>query len=126
MMPGASEPPVIGKTQLCTLFPRHKLTPEDLFSKIIPQSIEMRRGWWSNKGPLSGFPLIAEAALRLLSMHATSCAPERNWSQWGLLYSKMRANLSLDVGEKMIFIKGNSGMGGNAGDDVEVLLDVLS
>jgi hypothetical protein len=28
--------------------------------------------------------------VRLLSMHATSCASERNWSLWGSLYTQAR------------------------------------
>jgi hypothetical protein len=27
-------------------------------------------------------PVLSKAALRLMALHATSCGPERNWSQW--------------------------------------------
>lgn len=54
-------------------------------------------------------------------MHATSCAPERNWSQWGLLFTKLRANLSLERGEKIIYIKGNSDTSHDTEDEEVVL-----
>jgi hypothetical protein len=38
-------------------------------------------------------------------MHATSCAAERNWSVWGLLYAKLRSRLLL--ANAMPFVKAN-------------------
>ena len=40
-------------------------------------SIESRKKWWNLD---KAFPLLSRAAERLLSMHATTCATERNWS----------------------------------------------
>eukprot|EP00798_Chlamydomonas_sp_ICE-L_P017606 gene17606-23939_t len=45
--------------------------------------------------------------VRLLSLHASSCAAERNWSTWGRMYTKLRSNLSHQMAEKLIFIKSN-------------------
>lgn len=50
---------------------------------------------------------MAEAAVRLLSMHLTSCSAERNWSAWGLAYQKARASMAIERAEKLIYIKTN-------------------
>ena len=44
------------------------------------------------------------AAMRVLSLHATSCAPERNWSVLGQLYRKNRSKLGISRAEKMVFV----------------------
>jgi hypothetical protein len=50
----------------------------------------------------------ALAARRLLSIHTTSCASERNWSFWGYIHSKARNCLSIECAEKLEYIKQNS------------------
>ena len=60
----------------------------------------MRRKWWSSS---QEFPLLSQAANRLLSMHATTCATERNWSTWGRLYTKSRNRLNLSKAEKLVY-----------------------
>jgi hypothetical protein len=42
-----------------------------------------------------------------LSLHASSCSAERNWSAWGRSFVPLRNRLSHAVAEKMIFVKGN-------------------
>ena len=42
--------------------------------------------------------------MRVLSLHATSCAPERNWSLLGQLYRKNRSRLAISRAEKMVFV----------------------
>ena len=70
-------------------------------------SINVRRGLWSGNGPLGkSFPVIAYAARRVLSLHATSCAPERNWSHWGRLNRKDRSSLGIKRAEQLIFVSG--------------------
>ena len=64
-----------------------------------------RRNWWV--GARQHFPLLAQVAVRVLGMHATTCAAERNWSLWGRTYAKGRSALLVDTAEKVIFIKGN-------------------
>ena len=63
-------------------------------------SASMRRKWWSSS---QEFPLLSQAANRLLSMHATTCATERNWSTWGRLYTKSRNRLNLSKAEKLVY-----------------------
>jgi hypothetical protein len=36
------------------------------------------------------YPTLAGIAITYMSVHATACAPERNWSKWGALYAKNR------------------------------------
>jgi hypothetical protein len=51
------------------------------------------------------FPWMATAAPGLLSLHATSCAAERIWSKWGLVFNgKLRNGLDVQRAAKMIFI----------------------
>jgi hypothetical protein len=71
----------------------------------IIQPLKTRLGWWDEGG--KRWPLLAVAARRLLPRHATSCAPERNWSQWGLTYTPLRNKLGVEKAEKLIFIAGN-------------------
>lgn len=79
-----------------------------------------RRNWWASQ---SHFPQLAKAAMRLLSMHTTSCACERNWSLWGQLYTKARSSLGIARAEKLIFIKGNDKA--YTARDIEVVLETL-
>ncbi len=57
--------------------------------------------------PGSRFPLLSMVAVRVLSMHTTSCACERNWSLWGRVFAKGRSSLLIATAEKVIFVKGN-------------------
>ena len=50
---------------------------------------------WSNS-MVSTYPLLTDVALRLLSMHATSCSAERNWSGWRYLCRDNRRHLLLE------------------------------
>lgn len=53
------------------------------------------------------FPALAGVAVRLLCMHS-ACASERNWSAWGLMYSKLRSRLTLERARKLIYVRCNS------------------
>lgn len=68
--------------------------------------ISKRRNFWLCTAKPK-FPLTTVAAARLLSMHATTAAAERNWSAWGRNYTDLRNRLSKDRAEKLIFIKAN-------------------
>ncbi len=50
------------------------------------------------------YKALAVAAMRVLSLHATSCAPERNWSVLGQLYRKNRSRLGISRADKMVFV----------------------
>ena len=84
------------------------------------QPAQARRNWWSHG---TDFPQLRQAALRLLSMHTTSCASERNWSIWGSIYVKSRNRLAVSRAEKLVFIRGNSSV--YSAQDVEVLLKLI-
>ena len=65
----------------------------------------VRRAVWSPKGRLGkDYPVLSNPMRRLLSLHATSAAPERNWSQWGNMYRKNRSSLSLTRAEKLVAV----------------------
>lgn len=51
------------------------------------------------------FPDLAVVAIKLLSMHVTSCAAERNLSQFGRLYDKLSSRRSVERADKMVFVK---------------------
>ena len=54
------------------------------------------KGLWPKSAKLS--------ALCSSCIHATSCAPERNWSVLGQLYRKNRSRLGISRAEKMVFV----------------------
>jgi hAT family C-terminal dimerisation region len=80
----------------------------------------------SNVAADAGFPLLAKAAAKLLSCHATSCATERNWSLWGNVYVKARCRLALDRAKKLISIRQNSGASVDKESDEEITLKLLA
>lgn len=65
-----------------------------------------RRPLWTGKAAPS-FPLFAKAAAKLLSVHATTAAAERNWSAWGQHYQSNRNQLAVQRAKKLVFIKAN-------------------
>lgn len=54
---------------------------------------EMRMGVWEVQ-MRHKFPNLTVAALRILGLHPTSCASERNWSAWRAMYRHNRLRLS--------------------------------
>ena len=86
-------------------------------------SNESRRFFWEEYA-CKVYPLMAKAAVRLLSMHVTTCASERNWSIWGKVFSKDRNRLGLTLGEQIVFIRGNL-KGGCSDSDEVVLADLF-
>jgi hypothetical protein len=91
--------------------------------EVIVPSIEKRREFWKQYATRE-FPLLAKAAERLLNMHVTTCASERNWSVWGKVYSKDRNRLSISLGEQIVFLRGALGTPGSA-EKEEMLLAEL-
>ncbi len=57
--------------------------------------------------------------------HVTTCAAERNWSAWGLVYTKTRNRLGIERAEKLVFIAGNKGSAKQRADE-EVVMQLLS
>ena len=63
------------------------------------------RAVWLPQGILgTEYKALAAAARRVLSLHATSCAPERYWSVLGQLYRKNRSSLGISRAENMVFV----------------------
>lgn len=116
--------------RLAELCPRLVKRHDDGKGRVIVASTEERVNFWQHwaskdgRDGKDGFPLVASAAVRLLSMHTTSAASERNWSIWGQLYTKCRTHLALGRAEKLVYIKGNSQQG-TVGDDEEITLSML-
>ena len=73
---------------------------------VMPRSPTYSRAFWQIKAS-NHFPKLAFAANKLLSAHTTTAAAERNWSAWGRTYDNLRASLSLDTAEKLIYVKAN-------------------
>jgi hypothetical protein len=75
--------------------------------KLVPT--EKRRLVWTSQ-LAKKYPLLAKVADRVLSLHATSCAPERNWSKWRWVYRENRSRLLLERAEKMIFVSSHAAL----------------
>lgn len=89
-------------------------------------SMVARRTFWAEKAQ-PHVPILSAAAIRLLSLHVTTAAAERNWSAWGNTFTSARAALGLDRAQKMIFIKENmeSDASANSTDALVALSHIL-
>ena len=67
--------------------------------------VSTRKNFWINLAGKRGYPNLAVAAERLLSLHVTTAAAERNWSAWGRLYTAQRASLGLDKARRLVAIR---------------------
>jgi hypothetical protein len=104
--------PLLQFDSLYKVCSRRTETVDGARTKVVLASGSSRRGLWTGHlakktGHLAGFPLLALCADRLLSMHATSAATERNWSVWGQIYTKYR-RLGLIKGGKIVYVRCNS------------------
>lgn len=70
-------------------------------------AVERRRGWWSSMA--EAYPALASAARRLLAVHVTSAAAERNWSAVGRHFTPGRASMGLTRGMKAVYVAVNNG-----------------
>ena len=88
-----------------------------------------RSGIWTKKFK-EYFPHTAKAAARLLAMHVTSAAAERNWSIWGQVYADARrSSLGVVKAEKLVTIMAHyrhDKLEEKKGDDTLVSMDFLS
>ncbi|GFH11070.1 dimer_Tnp_hAT domain-containing protein, partial [Haematococcus lacustris] len=75
---------------------------------IIPiASINARKTFWSVTAA-NDFPVLAKAAVKLLSVHVSTAAAERNWSMWSLTYSNaLRSRLGVETAKRDIYLKAN-------------------
>jgi hypothetical protein len=87
-------------------------------------SIAQRKGVWRRYG-VEAHGALAKVALRLLSMHATSAASERNWALWGRVYGASRNALGMERAKKLITFCFNSRAEKARVDDFGLLLSVM-
>jgi hypothetical protein len=67
------------------------------------------------------YPTLADIAAMYMSVHATACAPERNWSKWGSLYDKKRNALDIQRAKQIIFLQENDAEGKAVAEGEELL-----
>ena len=85
---------------------KKQATPNAIGRHTFKYDSTYRRAVWLPQGLLGKeYKALAGAARRVLSLHATSCAPERNWSVSGQLYRKNRSSLGISRAEKMVFVR---------------------
>jgi hypothetical protein len=77
-------------------------------------AIQKRHDWWASVS--KQYPLVTATARRVLALHATSAAAERNWSALGRQFPANRADLAVSTGMKSIYVKVNDG---RAHEDVD-------
>lgn len=86
---------------------QHKETREGGPQFILPTVF--RRRLWTHTLK-ARWPLLSNVAERLLSMHGTSCGPERNWSEWRWVYRPNRCRLHVERAEKMLVVKSHASL----------------
>ncbi|KAJ9505624.1 hypothetical protein QJQ45_012204 [Haematococcus lacustris] len=91
--------------------------PLDAAGRVAVEPVSMRRAFWGKAGP-RGFPLLAVGAGRLLGVHATSAASERNRSAWGRLFTSAR---TLQRAQMLNYIKANAGPGARRSTEAQLL-----
>ncbi len=82
-----------------------------------------KRKFWADYAS-KDFPCVASVALKLLSMHATTCSVERNWSIWGQVFVKLRNRLDISRAEKIIYIRMNTA-DRDLADHVDLIIKVF-
>ena len=73
-------------------------------ARLVMARITKRRNLWNWLPNFSNLTLIVT---RLLFMHTTACASERNWSKWDLMFAKNRARLGIERAIQMIHLSKN-------------------
>ena len=64
-------------------------------------------------------------AAKLLCMHPTACACERNWSAWDQLYTKLRSKMAVMRTRKLIYVHSNGKESGKEREDMDLCLNLL-
>jgi hypothetical protein len=90
---------------------RRKLPAPDrpLKFKVQVASAPVRANLYKEDAATALFGNVAKVARRLICMHATTGACERNWHAFGLAYSKQRAALDMNNASKMVAIRTHYG-----------------
>eukprot|EP00798_Chlamydomonas_sp_ICE-L_P010284 gene10284-8206_t len=83
-------------------------TPAGQPDKIKVVSVPKRRNFYALPSARSMVPNMCKAAGKLISMHCTSAAAERNWSIWGIIFrDALRNRLGIERAEKLVRINPN-------------------
>lgn len=85
---------------------RTEVTKAGGHTAVGAASVVIRRAFWLDTAA-EKYPILATAADRLLSVHVTTAAAERNWSAWGRVYQANRNQLGIDKAEKLVYVKAN-------------------
>jgi hypothetical protein len=76
------------------------------------------------------YPVLTKVARCVLTMPATACATERNWTLWGQVFIKTRSCLGLQRAQDMIYVKQNDQLGRDAASgcpsELAIELDAMS
>jgi len=91
---------------------------------LSPHTINRVNFWryWASK---HCFRVLSRVAARLLCMHPTACACERNWSAWGQLYTKLRSKIAVERARKLRYIHSNGKESGKEREDMDLRLNLL-
>jgi hypothetical protein len=84
----------------------------------------MRKAVWK-KYLVERYPVLSDVACRLLSLHPTSAATERNWSLWGRGYTAARSRLGIERAKKLMTFCFNDCAVVHDQDDFDLLLSVV-
>jgi hypothetical protein len=63
-------------------------------------TLRVRKGLW--KKAATSMPELSDVAIRVLCVHPTFCATERNWKMWGRVFTAARTHLGKSRAQKMI------------------------
>jgi hypothetical protein len=83
----------------------------------LPESMDTVRMMWETVLMVE-FPLLADIAIRLFHMHATSCSVERLWSVLRNVARDNRPRLGIEKTEKLLFIMAEERMASKEEEDV--------
>jgi hypothetical protein len=89
--------------------------------EVLTAAVRIRM--WQKFG--DSMPELQAVAVRLLSVHATSAATERNWSLWGRMYCAARSSLGMQRAKALIAICAAEKAKCDPTQEFEVTLSVL-
>jgi hypothetical protein len=104
--------------------PGSKRKRQEFAAVAMRKSVCRRYGQKTASGsPL--YPELSKVACRLLSLHPTSCAAERNWSLWGRVYTASRNSLGLERAKKIIMFCFNHRAQHASTEDFDLMLSIV-
>jgi hypothetical protein len=97
--------------------------------KVTVTATPIGRMVWSELARAGNHTFVPRFANQLLSLHATSCRPERNWSVWRAAYGDNCSRLQVEKAAKMIFISSQARLKrkdlvDDSTKDLDLLIDV--